>query len=252
MKSKVVTDIELRSRWYANRTEKITVPSEAVLTPAAKDFIKENNIMLAFGDEFGERGFSKTPFPEENGRPVFIDAATGEKVFEKKENYTHLRGNILVPKTHPRIALRGKIDSLIADVIQIQIISSNEGDFELIEDLEELLCFIKMILHAEVTETPLNSISLLGMNSEELRYKSQNIKEFFGFDHQMPSYKNGAVCASLNKLRTSVRECELVAVNAFPIEQRIDIVEALNRLSSCIYILYCKKLSNRCDGGIVK
>ena len=54
MKSTVVTDIELRSRWYANRIDKLTVPNGAVLTPAAKDFIRENNITLVYGAEASE------------------------------------------------------------------------------------------------------------------------------------------------------------------------------------------------------
>ena len=86
MKSIVVTDIELRSRWYANRTEKLTVPCGAVLTPAAKDFIRENNITLIFGSVSSGGSFTITPIPKENGRNVFYDAATGQKLYEKKEN----------------------------------------------------------------------------------------------------------------------------------------------------------------------
>jgi ethanolamine utilization cobalamin adenosyltransferase len=242
MKSVVVTDIELRSRWYANRRDKLAVPEGAILTPAAKDFIRENNIDLVYGAEASERGFTVDPIPRENGRNVFIDAITGEKLYDKRENYTHLRGNLLVPKTHPQIRFRGRLDSLMAEIIQAQTVSNTEGGQELVKDLEELLRFTRKILTAEVNDSPFGEFTLLGMNSSQLRHASQNVRETFGFDHPVPSYQHGAVCAALNRLRTCIRETELAAADAFP-DSRIDIIEALNRLSSAAYILYCRKLS---------
>lgn len=247
MKSIVVTDIELRSRWYANRRDKLTVPSGAVLTPAAKDFIRENNITLIYGSDNSEGGFAVNPIPKENGKSLFVDAITGEKLYEKRENYTHLRGNLLVPKTHPQIRFRGRLDSLTAEIIQTQVTASAEGEHELVNALDEILRFTRKILSAEVNDMPFGELTLLGMNSGELRHKSQNVRESFGIDHPVPSYKQGAVCAALNKLRTCVRETELAAAEAFP-DSRIDIIEALNRLSSAVYILYCRKLSGHYGG----
>ena len=60
----------------------------------------------------------------------------------------------------------------------------------------------------------------------------------------------GAVCVALNSLRTFVRETELAAVTAFMRDNemtRPDIVEALNRLSSCVYIIFCKKVAGQYD-----
>lgn len=248
MKSIVVTDIELRSRWYANRTEKLTVPCGAVLTPAAKDFIRENNITLIYGSASSAGSFTVTPIPKENGRNIFYDASSGQKLYEKKENYTHLRGNLLVPKTHPRIAMRGELDSLMAEIIETQLTANAEGEYSLVSELEELLDFTRKIMAAEVNDRPFGELKLLGLNSAELRYQSQNVREVFSVDHPVPSYKQGAVCGALNKLRTSVRRAELAAANAFPGGERMDIIESLNRLSSCIYILYVRKVSGG-EGG---
>lgn len=242
MKSIVVTDIELRSRWYADRRDKLAVPDGAILTPAAKDFIRENKIELICGAESSEGGFTVNPIPRENGKNVFVDAATGEKLYDKRENYTHLRGNLLVPKTHPQIRFRGRLDSLIAEIVQVQTVSNSEGEHELVKDLDEILRFTRKILTAEVNDSPFGEFTILGMNSSQLRHASQNVRETFGIDHPVPSYQHGAVCAALNKLRTCVRETELSAADAFP-DSRIDIIEALNRLSSAVYILYCRKLS---------
>lgn len=247
MKSIVVTDIELRSRWYANRRDKLAVPVGAVLTPAAKDFIRENNITLIYGNEASEGGFAINPFPRENGKNVFVDAITGEKLYEKGESYTHLRGNLLVPKTHPQIRFRGRLDSLMAEIIQSQIAANAEGEYEIVKDLDEILRFTRKVLVSEVNDRPFGEITLLGMNSSQLRHKSQNVRETFGIDHPVPSYKHGAVCAALNKLRTCVRETELAAADAFA-NSKIDIIEALNRLSSAVYIIYCRKLSGYYGG----
>ena len=248
MKSKVVTDIELRSRWYANRKEEIIVPVGAMFTPAANDFIRENNITVIYGNDAGYGHFSMEPIPTENGRPVYVDDATGQRVLSKKENYTHLSGNRLVSKTHPQIALRGKLDSLIAEIIQLQLLCESTGDFEIIELLDEIVSYTKKILSSEVRGIPFGEIKLMGMNSGDLRYYSQNVKETLGMDHPSPSYTDGPVCASLNKLRTSVREVELAAVRAFPNDDRMDIVEAINRLSSAVYIIYCRKLKGLYGG----
>ena len=60
----------------------------------------------------------------------------------------------------------------------------------------------------------------------------------------------GRLCASLNELRTQVRETELCAVNAFAQDGpdgRLDIIEGLNRLSSCVYILFCRTAAGCCE-----
>ena len=50
--------------------------------------------------------------------------------------------------------------------------------------------------------------------------------------------------AHLNMVRTQVRETELAAVEAFfdPTEglQREDIIKALNRMSSAVYVMMCR------------
>ena len=60
----------------------------------------------------------------------------------------------------------------------------------------------------------------------------------------------GEVCVALNNVRTFIREAELLAVTAFTQDGKVtrpDIVEALNRLSSCVYIMFCKKVAGQYD-----
>ena len=45
----------------------------------------------------------------------------------------------------------------------------------------------------------------------------------------------------LNRLRTRVREAEIAAIRALP--ERTDILRAMNRLSSAVYVIFCRQLS---------
>lgn len=159
---------------------------------------------------------------------------------------THLRGNLLVPKTHPRIAFRGALDSLMARWLLVQLTAQEEGKTGLVRDLEELLQYLRRLLAAEVRETPLEPMRLLGMDSAGLRRASHCVRETIGIDHPVPSCSMGRLPLELNLLRTQVRETELAAATAFDEGGRCsreDILEALNRLSSCVYILFCREVA---------
>ena len=54
----------------------------------------------------------------------------------------------------------------------------------------------------------------------------------------------GETALELNCLRTQVREAELAAAAAFG-EGREDILRCLNRLSSAVYILFCRLVAAR-------
>ena len=123
----------------------------------------------------------------------------------------------------------------------------------MVADLEELLGFIRQILGAEVKDQPLEESTLLGLDSEQIRQVSHHVKEHLGIDHPIPSYQMGRLCVALNRLRTQVREVELSGARAFAREDgscgRVDLIQGLNRLSSCVYILFCRKLSGYYNRG---
>jgi ethanolamine utilization cobalamin adenosyltransferase len=52
----------------------------------------------------------------------------------------------------------------------------------------------------------------------------------------------------LNFLRTQIRETELAAVNAFKQTEDYGIVQALNRLSSAAYLMFCRVLAGSYNG----
>lgn len=247
MRPNILTDAELRAHWFRTRETTFSAAPGVMLTPAARDFLKEHSITLVYEEAAGE-SMSVRPIPFRDGKPVFVDASTGAELPEKPEEMTHLRDNLLVPKTHPRIAFRGQLDALQADIIALQVLAENDCP-SMGQDLEELLACCRELLKAEVTEQPMPQLRLLGMDSDQLRRCSHRPKEFLGIDHPIPSSRQGMLCAELNRLRTRVREAELSAARAFTKPEggfaRVDIIEGLNRLSSAVYIIFCRKLSGR-------
>ena len=72
------------------------------LTSAARDWLSRERIPI---------------LPAEQARPERYQLQSGGFLEEKPEHMTHLRGNILVSKTHPVIRFRGKMDTLQAELI---------------------------------------------------------------------------------------------------------------------------------------
>ena len=250
MKEKVLTDMELRARWSDCPGGEYHVGPDTIVTPAAHDFLRERGIRLCREDRpQGQGSMTVTPIPVAAGKAQYQNALTGEFTDEKGELMTHLRGNLLVPKTHPQIVFRGRLDTLMAQWLRVQLLAEEQGNASLAEELEELLRYLRVMLAAEVQEKPLEELNLLGMSSEEIRRVSHRVKEYFGIDHPIPSSKMGRLCVELNCLRTQVRETELMAAAAFTDEagqcRRTDILEGLNRLSSCVYILFCRQVAGR-------
>ena len=252
MKTKLLTDVELRARWSQERLDTYCVDADVILTPAAADFIREHGITLCRKEKNNAQTMTRTQIPMRDGKPVYQDAESGREMTCKGEEMTHLRGNLLVPKTHPQIAFRGALDTLMAMIMQLQILAQEQGKNQIVSDLQELLEFCHKILAAEVKDEPLAQVTMLGMNSEEIRDNSQQVKKVFGIAHPIPSYNMGKLCVELNRLRTKVREVELAAAQAFYCGgsySRPDIIEALNRMSSCVYILMCRQLSGFYERG---
>ena len=143
-------------------------------------------------------------------------------------------------KNNSRIELRGKLDSLNANIIFIQALCNDE---KLIHDLEELRGIIRKIQRCEACNEIFDEKFILwGINEDEIHYRSHNPDKFFGLGHIMPNYHMGIISASLNLLRTHIRETELISCRVFNENDVLGINHVLNRLSSAAYILIYKYL----------
>ena len=158
----------------------------------------------------------------------------GGYIEEKPEHMTHLNGEFLVEKTHPRIVFRGAVDLLEAELLLAM------GQLpQWAEALGQLLELARKLISCDVLEQPVPEGKLGGLDESELRRRSHFPQEFYGLPHFMPQATDKQAVLLLNRLRSLTRQTELRAVAAFP--DRTDIIRALNRMSSFLYILMLRE-----------
>lgn len=191
------------------------------LTSSARDYLSRERITI---------------LPAEQAKTERYRLENGGFLEEKPEHMTHLHGDVLVPKNHPRIVFRGKLDTLEAELLLCQL-----ADGTLAAPVGEILALARQIIRCEVLGEPLKWDKLCGLTEEEQRKRSHFPQDYYGQPHFMPSAEDGPVIARLNRARCAAREAELAAVNAFTDREgnpiRVDILRALNRMSSMLYIL---------------
>ncbi len=244
----IITEALLRSAKLPQDTREYRVGTGVFITPEAREYLTRRGIAIISADA-GKAASSSPVMPADlshrGGGPAYKDAVTGRGYDKKPEDMTHLRANLLIKKTHPRIALRGQLDELEAQIICLQVVTSRGGQDQLTKDLEDTLRYVREVLAAEVKETPLGQMTLFGLGEERVHEISHNVKGEIGISHPVPSYTFGEVAAGLNLLRTKARVCELAALRAFEKEKdkRDDMVLALNRLSGGFYILFCRLIA---------
>ncbi|MDR0269926.1 cobalamin adenosyltransferase [Paenibacillus sp.] len=260
----LITESGLRKHFRNQNLKDVAVYEVAagtILTPSAKSFLTDHQIELRLVKvPEVDKGEVDTPNPSQTDqKEVKLQVTTnldvepasgGKKRFRtlyggfletKPEHMTHLYGNMLVFKDHPRILFRGKLDSLETKILEAQISCFKLNMTKLVDDLEEILQFVRRIVRSEVLSESIEEFNLLGMTPKELREQSHFPKKYFGLEHFQPSYDMGEAVVVINALRTLTRETELLAYKAFKKEhgevEREDIIRTLNRLSSLFWII---------------
>lgn len=256
---KVLTEMDLRAALKAGPITTYTVTEDTIVTPSARAFMAEKGIQLVVEPAKKSTAAECTVSapksePVTEARAKFVCLPCGGQVAEKPEYMTHLRGNRLVPKTHPRIKLRGLLDLTESFIIQAQVEAHRAGMTDLVKHLDELLEYTRQVLRAEVLDAALPEMKIMGMTASEIREVSHDPSATLGIKHILPSYQMGPVMSALNIARTFIRQAELCATEAFwtdPYAEpaRKDILEALNRLSSAAYVMMCKLAAGKYGGG---
>lgn len=243
-----VTEVALRSELKNKKLDEYVIGPNVLITPSAREYLRQNKIKLVVKEEQQREEkivCEKVSCKQKNIKAKYVSYYSGGIMEKKPEYMTQLVDNILVYKDHPRITLRGKLDSLQAEILELQVIASKKKCKKLLSDLADVLDFTRNIVQAEVLDKDLKEICLLALKEDEIRKMSHNSKRYFNEDVMLfPHYEMGEVFILLNSLRTQVREVELSAIKAFKKGwefERQDIIRALNRLSSCIHIMMCKK-----------
>lgn len=195
------------------------------LTPGARDYLNRERIQILSG---------------EMAKPEKYRLLNGAVFQEKPEQMTHLNGDVLVSKTHPRIAFRGAVDTLEAELLLGQLKCPGWR-----KELDEILSLARMLIRCDVMNEQVPGEKLCGLTMDELRSRSHRPQDYYGQAHFMPETADGEVILTLNRCRCAARAAELVAAAAFTDENgnctRTDILRAMNRMSSMIYILMIRE-----------
>jgi len=182
--------------------------------------------------------------PAQEAKPDHYVLPGGGILTEKPEHLTHLHGNMLVSKTHPRIVFRGAMDTLEAELLLCQLAVPGQAAL-----LEEVLQLARDLIRWEVLNEPVQVRPLCGMDEQELRRRSHRPQDFYGQPHFMPSAEDGMAVLQLNRARCAARNAERAAVAAFLDTEgnptRRDILLAMNRMSSMLYILMIQEKAKK-------
>ncbi len=205
------------------------------LTPSARQWLLSDGVEILPASAAKQDGYK---------------TVSGERLTEKPEHMTHLRERVLVPKDHPRIIFRGMVDALEAELL---LCAAEAGHGQLRRNLEEVLDFCRRIMRCDVLEETLQDFALCGLTPQQLREHSHFPQRYYNQPHFMPSAEDSTILLRLNRLRTVVRQTELAAYRAFRTHDgnvtRPDLILALNRLSSLIWILMIRQKKEESSHG---
>ena len=238
----LLTEEDVRRMSNQGTRGPVVVNRDQMLTPGALDYLREHRVEVVYPQ--GEAAGEGAPSAPAKYRTLF-----GAALNEKPEHMTHLKGNVLVFKDHPRIAFRGWIDALEAEILLTQQAAAGEGYGALAGELEEVLGFVRRYIRFDVLDEPVGAIELCGYTPEQLREYSHYPEKHFGQPHFLACYTDGPALLAVNKLRTVVRQTELAAYAAFRDADgnvtRGDMILGLNRLSSLMWIFMIKLKAGR-------
>ena len=266
---KVITEAIIRAELKATKPDVYYIPEGKLLSPAAREYLNQMQVDIDFERNRGaHEEAEKKPAAVAASRPApaqqsaqagaapaaegitakYVDYETGAGYVEKPEFMTQLFGNKLVDKNHPRIKYRGRLDLVQAEVVNAQcVIDKESGSESLNKDLDDVLDCLRKLMVAEIMDQAYTKETIIGLTHDELREHSHNPMKYYNIKQMtLPEHSMGIEYSLLNKIRAEIREAELVAVDAFQENRkvnRIDIIEELNRLSSALHIMMCKYLA---------
>lgn len=271
-----ITEDDLRRHFGLREGGEIQLVPGTRFTPSAQQMMNDKKITVRWRDEKGQvfvekahvkNDFSNAPFSQKqetktqyekvhpltssNVRPENTCSQCHGEVAVKPALLTHLDNHVLVMKTHPRIVLRGKLDSCICYCVSVQCDmakSDMASETALLRNfMSDIRSYLGQVLQAEVTGQALPAPNLGGISSETLHRWSHHPLKYLGHDHMLPDVIYGPLVAKLNILRSHIRELELATLEAFshhaPHQINLvdikggDIVAGLNRLSSAVYVV---------------
>lgn len=260
----IITEAELRDQLRRPTVgAQVTIPAGARLSPAAADFVKQWSLVAVEpdappaagatatgaatppapahpGDAAGENWDKAAVFPVNFAGEVPTCVCCGMAVTRKASGLTQLNATHYAPKTHPRIKLRGRVDSLHALVLLIQRMARTAGQAGLARDLGTVAAYCRELTSAEYNERPVAELRLQSWDAEEIHKVTHDPKGSLGIEHLTIDENCAELQYWLNMARANSREIEITAMEAFPSPHHpygASICHAFNRLSSTFYFL---------------
>jgi ethanolamine utilization cobalamin adenosyltransferase len=247
--STFITETWLRERHSLSEGTELRLPADARLTPAARTLIEARRLTVKYHDEQGRLYRESEDGEAAALEPVHGLTGNSEKVVaccqlchqpaeHKPEVMTHLNAHELVAKNDPRLRLRAQLDAAIALAVWLQVELCEPG--ELVRWLGDVRSVLGQLMRADVLGEPLGGFAIGGLDADALHRLSHAPLKYLGHDHLVPELAHGRACVLLNLLRAKVREVEVSAAEVFIGAgyqvQRKDLLHALNRLSSALYV----------------
>lgn len=239
----VLTEEKLKVLYKKENFKELNIEKGTILTPSARQFLNEKGINIVNSKKIDSVKVDED-IQIKIKEPKF-KGIKGEFYFEKPENMTQLFGNTLVYKNNLRIKLRGQLDLLHGKWILFSKEIDGKKNSKLNGDLKSIEDFIKTILVSEILETPLENLKIFNEDLDKIKEISHNPKKYFSLDHLFNITSDyDLLILKLNEIRGFARTVEIIAVETFYKEneevKRLDLLTALNRLSSAIYIMMLK------------
>lgn len=244
----------------------VRLPADCRLTPAAHDLIKQKRIRVRYTDAAGRTFVDAPETPGGNSdarqqvHPLTSRAGheaahcllCQQTVGKKPDALTHLNATTLVAKNDARIAFRGRIDSAIAQALLIQTQWQVENAAPAWQAmLADIRSALGDVLRCDALDEPMRAVTLGELDEAQIHAYSHHPLKHLGHDHIVPALEHGREVARLNVLRTSIRETEVAGAQAFIGRDfsiaRGDLLQALNRLSSAVYVLMLICLTHQRD-----
>ena len=240
-----ITEAWLRANHTLSEGAEIHLPADARLTPSARELLESRRLRIKFIDEQGSLFVddeAQQPQPvhgltSSDTHPQACCELCRQPVKKKPDPLPHLTADKLVANSDPRLGFRAALDASIALAVWLQI--------ELAEPWQPWLADIRSrlgnIMRADALDEPLAAQSIVGLNEDELHQLSHQPLRYLDHDHLAPEASHGRDAALLNLLRCKIRETETVAAQVFITRSfevlRPDLLQALNRLSSTVYVM---------------
>lgn len=245
----IVTESALREQLRRpHRGAGVRVPHGATLSPSAEDFVRSWGLVVT--EETGAGAHTGTgahdrPWDTPSVFPVVLTGevprcgACGEPVRDKPDVLTQLNATTFVPKTDPRIRLRGRVDSLQALALLVAARAGAAGQDPLAADLGTVAAYCRELMSAEYNERDAAAPALGALGPEDIHAATHDPAGRMGVEHLTPGTSDPELMHWLNWLRCQVREAEVLALTALAGAGpwSASIVHGLNRLSSLVYYL---------------